>query len=133
MGRTPPASATASCPRITPSRASPLVRGLPSCRSPQKKLVCSRQARPACLAWDPVAAFADAVRHRTALDAGLDEAQSTLLFFASSPDARQEVALPLRALRRAGSVTVRCVPDQLFGIWSVRFSRELKSIRIAHA
>jgi len=38
---------------------------------------------------------------------GLDEAESTLLFFASNPDARRDVALPLKALRRAGSVTVR--------------------------
>lgn len=38
---------------------------------------------------------------------GLDEAESTLLFFASNPDARRDVALPLKALRRAGSVTAR--------------------------
>lgn len=69
--------------------------------------------RSTCLAWDPAAAFADAVRHPAALDAGLDEAQSTLLFFASNPDARQDVALPLRALRRAGSVTVSCAPPQI--------------------
>lgn len=69
--------------------------------------------RSTCLAWDPAAAFADAARHPAALDAGLDEAQSTLLFFASNPDARQDVALPLRALRRAGSVTVSCAPPQI--------------------